>query len=247
MQLSNPVYHRFTDYVAVHTMSNESQLYAYILWMLVTLVFLLISILHISRRRFGVLGAIWNRWAMRKLRRRPFKLLLTRRPDTPARPAFFPSNGCLLGIVALFIAIASLALVGPDYIVSSSWPKDTNESAHRSPSVFHSPEPPDKSIAKSWWTSAGRAGILSFALLPLCVIFALKSSPFAPFSWRFATQLHFDKLGVFHRWTARFIWLMTTLHVALWSVQLSRDRMGGESAYAYAWQYERFIDRKSVV
>lgn len=219
-------------------MSNESQLYAYILWMLVTLVFLVISILHISRQRFGVLGAIWNRWAMRKSRRRPFKFLSTRRPDTPARPAFFPSNGCLLGIVALFIGIVFLALVGPDYIVSSSWRKDTN-----SPLVFHSPESPDKTIAKSWWTSAGRAGILSFALLPLCVMFALKSSPFAPFSWPFATQLQFDKLGVFHRWTARFIWLTTTLHVALWSVQLSRDRigLGGESAYAYAWQYERFI------
>lgn len=179
---------------------------------------------------------------MRKSRRRPYKFLSTKRPDTPARPAFFPSNGCILGIVALFTGVASLALVGPDYIVLSSWRKDTN-SANQSPPVFHSPKPPDKLIAKSWWTSAGRAGILSFALLPLCVVFALKSSPFAPFSWPFATQLHFDKLGVFHRWTARFIWLMTTLHVASWSVQLSRDciGLGGESAYAYAWRYERFI------
>ncbi len=102
---------------------------------------------------------------------------------------------------------------------------------------------PQYTIYKAWWTAGGRAGIIAFCLLPLCVLFALKAPPFAIFALPFTTQIHFDKLSWLHRWSGRLIYLITLLHVVFWSVQLSRDTrdLTGKHAFVYAWQYDKFL------
>ena len=85
--------------------------------------------------------------------------------------------------------------------------------------------------------------MIAFALFPLCVLFTLKGTPFALLSLPFTFQLHFDKLAFLHRWTGRIIWLLTTSHVVLWSVELLKDRRPDTDklAYTYAWAYSKFI------
>ena len=54
-------------------------------------------------------------------------------------------------------------------------------------------------------------------------------------------QVFCDKLMLLHKWTAVLTYLLTVLHVAFWSVQLLIDHRNGKVAYAYAWQYEKFL------
>lgn len=87
-------------------------------------------------------------------------------------------------------------------------------------------------------------GLIAFAFLPLCVLFALKSPPFALFALPYPTQLHFDKLIGMHRWCGRLIYFITVIHVVTWSVQLSRDhRRGGKggTAWNYVLLYDKFV------
>ncbi|CCO27650.1 hypothetical protein BN14_01635 [Rhizoctonia solani AG-1 IB] len=102
---------------------------------------------------------------------------------------------------------------------------------------------PEYTIPKAWWTAGGRTGIIAFALFPLCVLFALKAPPFALFALPFTTQMHFDKLALLHRWSGRIIWIITTIHVATWGVQLGRDGRHGKGgiAWDYVWVYPLFI------
>jgi hypothetical protein len=105
------------------------------------------------------------------------------------------------------------------------------------------PLQPQYTIDKAWWTSSARAGQIAFALFPLCVLFALKAPPFAIFAIPFMIQFFFDKLAWLHRWTGRLIWFLTSIHIALWSVQLVRDHKPstGRVAYVYAFSYMPFI------
>src|ERR1700733_9515403 len=88
-------------------------------------------------------------------------------------------------------------------------------------------------------------GLIAFALFPLCVAAILKAPPFAVLALRFPAHVYSDKLGWLHRWTGRFIFGLTIAHVALWSVQLGRDRRvginGGGIAWIYAFEYDKFI------
>jgi hypothetical protein len=98
-----------------------------------------------------------------------------------------------------------------------------------------------KVVLKSLWTSAARAGLISFCLLPLVVLLGLKSSPAAVFSWRLTVRLYFDKLAIFHKWAARFLYFFTTLHVVLWTVKLGMDTVDGEMALRKAFGKDRFV------
>jgi len=53
-------------------------------------------------------------------------------------------------------------------------------------------------IHNTWWTVAGRTGLITFALFPLCVLFAPKAAPSAIFSLLYTTQFPFDELSIAH-------------------------------------------------
>lgn len=86
---------------------------------------------------------------------------------------------------------------------------------------------------------------MAFALFPLCVTAILKAPPFALFSLRFPAHVYSDKLAWLHRWSGRFIYILTVAHAGLWSVQLARDTRvgigGGGIAWLYAFNYDKFI------
>lgn len=87
-----------------------------------------------------------------------------------------------------------------------------------------------------------RAGLIAFALLPLCIFLALGMPPFALCALP-VVEIHFGKLMWLHSWSARLIWLFATFHVTLWSVQLFKDRQeySGNLAYQIIWQHREFI------
>ncbi|KAG8690016.1 hypothetical protein FRC11_014393, partial [Ceratobasidium sp. 423] len=169
----------------------------------------------------------------------------------------------LIAVTILFVAAALLCCVGPDYIspYTRLWDLKSNLTApelvrrdfmeafrdmeKRAP-IASTPttRQPAYTIPKAWWTAGGRTGIIAFSLFPLCVLFALKAPPFAVFALPFTTQMHFDKLALLHRWSGRIIWVITTIHVATWGVQLGRDErhgVAGGIAWDYVWQYPLFI------
>ncbi|KIJ44052.1 hypothetical protein M422DRAFT_252545 [Sphaerobolus stellatus SS14] len=66
----------------------------------------------------------------------------------------------------------------------------------------------------------------------------------AIFALPFTIQLYNDKLAFLHRWAGRLIWLVSALHVTLWSIQLSRDKRSSfdpTSAFSFAFDYTKFI------
>lgn len=226
-----------TAYFTIHSMSTNSRRYAWILWMLVGALFLLSVLIHWTGSHGGSLAAHWYKWAIRRRTWRGKHTMAAGRKY----PIFLPPNGQLFCLAVLPTVALILAFVGPDYISPTIGLFDLPSSSltARSTSV----DQPQYSIYKAWWTSAGRNGIIAFALMPLCVLFAVKTPPFAIFALPFTTQTHFDKLAWLHRWSARLIWVITSLHSIMWSVQLSLDRRAGTGniAYVYAWQYNKFI------
>lgn len=229
----------FTAYLEIHELSGASWRYAYIFWLAIGLVTLTFTIFHLFRLRSGRFGAYWSKWSLRRRTwRKKHSLAQARKSGQPHKqPLLLPSNAQLLCLFSLITACLAATFVGPDYIAPAS--KFFRRLVARDVSAYK----PQYTIQKAWWTSGSRAGLMSFALFPLCVLFALKRPPFAIFAISFLTNMHFDKLMWLHRWTGRFIWAMVTLHVVLWSVQLANDtRSGtGKVAYAYAWQSQRFI------
>ncbi|KAK0210788.1 hypothetical protein DFS33DRAFT_322028 [Desarmillaria ectypa] len=230
-----------TAYLVIHMMSDSSRRYAYIFWFCVAAVFLLFTILHLTRSRGGTLGAYWAKWA---IRRRTWRGKIARKRNQ--YPVSLPPNGQLLCLALLPIVVILLCFAGPDYINPADGIFDVTNSGLSSRSYDVSQFTrwqPQYTIYKAWWTAGGRAGIIAFCLLPLCVLFALKAPPFAIFALPFTTQIHFDKLSWLHRWSGRLIYIITLLHVVFWSIQLLRDTRGltGKEAYVYAWQYEKFL------
>jgi hypothetical protein len=230
------------SYMVIHMLSVPSRRYGYLIWAAVAVVFLIVTILHWSGSRGGFIGAYWTKWS---LRRRTVRYRLI---GKKSHPFSLPSNAQLLCLTVLTTATLALSFIGPDYISprSSNWSfHDARELYSRAafdPSQLY-PYQPQYTISKAFWTSGGRTGIIAFALLPLCILFALKAPPFALFAIPRLVQLHFDKLSWLHKWCGRFIWFITALHVALWSIQLSRDRRDatGKPALTYAWEYDKFI------
>jgi hypothetical protein len=237
-----------TAYFIIHMMSDQSRRYSYLLWLAITFVFLTITILHRSGVQGGFLGAYWRKWA---LRRRTFRENQTAKiTGEPSHPISLLPNGQILSLALLLALTLILTFVGPDYIAPTlnifKFKRGVSALASRAPAFDESPfyqYQPQYTISKAWWTSGGRAGIIAFALIPLCVLFALKAPPFALFANRFAAQLHFDKLAWLHRWSGRLIWLVTAIHVILWSVQLGKDHRASTTgmAFNYAWRYDKFV------
>ncbi|KAH9079544.1 hypothetical protein EDB83DRAFT_2503959 [Lactarius deliciosus] len=229
----------FTAYLEIHALSEASWRYAYIFWLAIGSVTLTFTVLRLFALQSGRLGAYWSKWSLRRRTwRKKHSLAQARKSGQPHKqPRLLPSNVELLCLVSLITACLVATFVGPDYIAP------TNDFVKRLMARDITAYKPQYTIQKAWWTSGGRAGLMSFALFPLCVLFALKRPPFAIFAISFLTDIHFDKLMWLHRWTGRFVWAMVTLHAALWSVQLANDtRSGtGKIAYVYAWQFPRFI------
>lgn len=242
-----------TAYLTIHMLSVPSRRYAYLLWTVVVFFFLLFAVLHWTGSRGGSLGAYWTKWAIRRRTwRKKGKIAAARKKgDMRAQPMPMSSNAQILCLAAIILGSLALCFVGPDYIAPGSkvWQFGHNSTinsiskrATYDISMFTQYQP-QYTIPKAWWTVGGRAGLIAFALFPLCILFALKAPPFAIFAIPFMIQLHFDKLAWLHRWVGRLIWFITALHVAFWSIQLAKDQRAGTGkvAYTYAWQYEKFI------
>lgn len=243
-----------TAYLTIHSLSVPSRRYSFLIWIVVVLFFLTFAILHWTGSRGGFLGAHWTKWTLRRRtwrKRHNITLALTRN-DPHLQPSSLPSNAQLLCLALLLGVSLALAFVGPDYIsptlkvwqvrrdIAFVEPQRRNFIPNIAPYL---PLQPQYTIDKAWWTSSARVGQIAFALFPLCVLFALKAPPFAIFAIPFMIQFFFDKLAWLHRWTGRLIWFLTSIHVALWSVQLVRDHnpSTGRVAYVYAFLYMPFI------
>ncbi|CAE6488836.1 unnamed protein product, partial [Rhizoctonia solani] len=258
-------YQWINTYLVIHKMSTTSYRYAYMLWLAITLVAVVVAIAHITSRRTTVIGVIWRKYTLRRRTwRKQASLRAIQKSKQPHRqPYSLPSNAQLVAVTILFVASALLCCVGPDYIspYTRLWDLKSNLTApalirrdfmeafrdlERRAPIASTPttRQPAYTIPKAWWTAGGRTGIIAFALFPLCVLFALKAPPFALFALPFTTQMHFDKLALLHRWSGRIIWIITTIHVATWGVQLGRDErhgIAGGIAWDYVWQYPLFI------
>ncbi|KAG6370098.1 hypothetical protein JVT61DRAFT_12504 [Boletus reticuloceps] len=220
-----------TAYITVHSLSVPSRL------------------LHWTGSRGGFLGAIWSKWCLRRRtwRKNHALDLAQHRNQFHRQPTSLPSNVQLLSLTVLVLVSLALAFVGPDYLDPSLkvWQIQARAA---SPSQLYDtstyePYMPQHTISKSLWSSSARVGQIAFALFPLCVLFALKAPPFAIFAIPFMIQLYFDKLAWLHKWAGRLIWLLVSIHVALWSIQLAKDvnPSTGRVAYSYAWSYMPFI------
>ncbi|KAF9218400.1 hypothetical protein BS17DRAFT_798591 [Gyrodon lividus] len=244
-----------TAYLTIHSLSAPSRRYSFLLWLAVVLIFLIFAVLHWTGSRGGFFGAYWTRWSIRRRTwRKKHTLAVAHRTNQPHRqPRSLPSNAQLLSLSILMLACLALAFVGPDYLAPhlKVWhirARDLSLSTSTRPHQLYDsstfePYVPQYTISKSFWSSSARTGQIAFALFPLCVLFALKAPPFAIFAIPFMIQLYFDKLAWLHRWSGRLIWFLTSIHVVLWSIQLTRDLnpSTGRVAYVYAWTYTPFI------
>ncbi|KAF7976337.1 hypothetical protein HWV62_7072 [Athelia sp. TMB] len=225
-------------------MSDPSRRYSFLLWIAVTLIFLVFAVLHWTGSRGGFVGAKWSKWSLRRRTwRKKHSLAVAQKGGQPHRqPLSLPSNSQILCLCLLLLATAALSVAGPDYIAPGvkvwQFSKSNPSTSDTTPG-----EQPQYTIWKTWWTSAGRTGLIAFALMPLCILFALKAPPFAIFAISFMIQLQFDKLSWLHRWSGRLIWLVTAAHVALWTVQMCLEVRPetGKKAIVYAWDEIRFI------
>lgn len=236
-----------TAYLAIHSMSPPSRRYGYLLWIAVVFIFLLFALLHWTGSRGGFIGATWSKWSLRRRTwRKKHSLAIARRKNEPHRqPSSLPSNAQLLCLIVLLLATVALSVAGPDYITPSVKVWEFNRLAARAVNFDQAVSgQPQYTIQKAWWTAGGRTGLIAFALIPLCVLFALKAPPFAIFAIPFMIQLYFDKLAWLHRWSGRLLWFISAAHVGLWSVQLVQDHRPttGHMAFFYAWQESRFIN-----
>jgi hypothetical protein len=252
---ANPTTPAFRDhfewieaYLTIHVNSIPSRRYSYLLWLLIGLIFFIVAIFHLTGISTGLLGAYWDKWALRRrtLRKRHARMIAWKEGRSPT-PYMFPPNGQLLSLTAILAAALTLCFVGPDYIFPSAGVTqyrrglETANGTSFNDSSFD-PYQPQYTIQKAWWTSANRTGTIAFALFPLCILLGLKQPPFALFANSFTLQIHFDKLVWLHRWCGRFIWFVTTLHVAFWSIQLCNDRDPyGDVAYRHVWLHRNFV------
>jgi Ferric reductase like transmembrane component len=248
--IANPTLPAYNDtiewvdgYFTVHVLSNPSRRYSYYLWILIGFVFSIVVILHLTGSSAGLVGAYWNKWALRRrtLRKKQARIAAWKTGTTP-HPYSLPPNGQILSLLAVLFTTLALAFIGPDFIYPTARVNQFRRDVSYTLAEFK-PYAPQFTIEKAWWTSGNRTGTLAFALFPLCILFGLKQPPFAIFANPFTVQFHFDKLVWLHRWTGRLVWFMATLHVTLWSVQLLRDKRAGTGlvAYHYAFLHLKFV------
>ncbi|KAF9516391.1 hypothetical protein BS47DRAFT_1341050 [Hydnum rufescens UP504] len=251
------------NYLSVHQLSVSSYRYAYIFWALVALAASAGGLARILGGEKTTLGAIWTQWSIRRPTwRRKYERLATGPPKASSEQQLRkslprlqynkPTNSQMLFLVVLIIVTAALCTLGPDYIPSGGTsPSPVRDVTPRNidPFVLEkrsnqtvTAQSPSYIVSKAWWTAGGRTGLMAFALIPLCVLIALKAPPFALFALRFPLQLHSDKLAWAHRWLGRIIYICTVAHVATWSVQLARDhRAEAGPAWKFMFIYPKFI------
>ncbi|KAL4067986.1 hypothetical protein V8B97DRAFT_1866638 [Scleroderma yunnanense] len=259
--LTDPTTPPFTDnlewitaYLTIHSLSVPSRRYSFLLWIVIVFFFLGFAIFHWSGARGGVLGARWSQWALprRTWRNRARRGALQGIP-LGRKTISLPSNAQLLSLSGMVLVSFALALAGPDYIapgfkvwqftVRNILQVTSIQSQELYTASTFDPYLPQYTISKSLWSSSARFGQIAFALFPLCVLFALKAPPFALFAIPYMVQFFFDKLVWLHRWSGRLIWLLTSIHVVLWSIQLVCDHNPntGRSAYIHAFTYPPFL------
>ncbi|KAH8106959.1 hypothetical protein BXZ70DRAFT_915826 [Cristinia sonorae] len=242
-------------YLTIHSLSDASRVYSYLLWITIGVVMIVFSIVRAIGLRNGYIGAVWSKWSLRRRTwRKKHSLAIAAKQSKPYTPPMaLPSNAQILTLTVIIIGSLALSYVGPDYFAPDSYPWNVGKTPTApvfKRGTFDTFYPdnflqfrPRYTIVKAWWTSAARTGQIAYALLPFCILLSLKAPPIAVFSISFLTNIHFDKLAWLHRWCGILIWFITTLHVGSWSVQLFRDRRRGTDkiAYKYAWQYLNFV------
>lgn len=227
-----------------------------------------------------LVGAAWRKVAIRRI---TFgKLKSSRAPGSERKKRW--SSPTLAGFVLFtcFLAAASLvSVLGPDHLAPTSclfgsgrceYASVTNAGPPRSTlaararvvpagyAPFNDPllAAPNFAIQANWWTAGNRLGLIAYALLPLCVMLALKQWPFNLLATPWLTDYHFDQVRrhlrcppccadvsqtvVLHRWSGRIVWVLTSAHVATWTYQLAgldRDPFG-RPVLVPMWDYWRF-------
>lgn len=197
------------------------------MWIAFAIIALIYAAAHHLRLSRGSTGAGYARWGMRRT------TIGSKKPG--ARNRSLPSNSVIVAIALIGAIAIVLSIIGSDYIAPSSSVLDFSTSFRKRDTN------PTNTIGKAFWTSGSRLGDMAFALMPLVVLCALKSPPVALLSFRALTHLWSDKLAVFHRATAWLIWVFTTAHVVLWTIQLFRDQINGRTAWMVMWGNYRFI------
>ncbi len=223
--------------------SAPSYRYAYFLWFVLIALFAIYAAAHQLGFRGGFLGSAWSKLAIRRRVLRSKKSKRNEMQGSGGRSYVLPSISQIFCIVIVAVLAALLCVIGDDYInpYTGVWDLSTSF-AKRAAATFY--QTPAYNISKTWWTSGARFGLIAFALFPLVVLFALKAPPFAILAISVLTDIHSDKLALLHRWTGRIIWLITALHVALWTVQLFIDERGnGENRKMWfvVWIYSKYI------
>lgn len=169
----------------------------------------------------------------------------------------FPSFGRILLILVMAAIPIVLTLVGADYIdprssmfdLRYSWPDDdagrygiqkrvqwgigNNVATGVNAPTFSVPY-------HTWWTSGGRAGLMTNALTPIVVILALKQVPWAVLSTKLFGQHAFERLSFLHKWGGRLLFLFAAAHTIAWSIQLDKDQQFGGSIWAFVFLWPRF-------
>ena len=191
---------------------------------------LLYIIAHHIRLGRGSVPAALSSWSMRRL------TIGSKKPGRRNRA--LPSNGVIVVVTLLVIPTIALSVVGTDYIAPAA---STFSFRRRALFERSSPTAPLFPIEKSMWTLGSRFGFIAFALMPLVVVFALKSPPVAFLSLRPLAHLFADKLATLHRAAGWLIWSITTVHVVLWTIQLFEDSFNGIPTWVYVWMNYRFI------
>ncbi|KAJ9110493.1 hypothetical protein QFC19_001619 [Naganishia cerealis] len=233
-------------YLGIHSLSNPSYRYAYFLWFLLIAFAVLYAIFHHLNLQGGYLGALWNKAMIRrKVLRAKRDQKATTSPGRKKRSHVLPSNAQVFSIALVGLVTALLCVIGADYIAANTgtWDLGTSFSKRYFQKRATTYATPLYNIDKEWWTSGARFGLIAFALFPLVVVLALKQPPAAILSIRQFTHLYADKLQLLHRWVGRFIWLLTAIHVALWSVRLFKDQRSAtdtRSVWMVIWIYDKF-------
>lgn len=210
--------------------STPSYRWAFLLWIALAVFAILFALAHHLRLSGGSLGSAWAKFAMRR------HTIGSKKPGRRNRA--LPSNGLILTFVLIAVITLVFSLIGSDYIAPASSVLDFSTSFTKR---LVSPTSPTGTIGKSWWTLGSRFGFMAFALTPLVVLFALKTTPANLLAWRPLAHLHSDKLQMLHRATAWLVWALTTAHVVLWTIQLFKDQRNGKPTWIFIWNSYRFI------
>lgn len=196
----------------------------------------------------GAIGAVYNKWGMKRHSVRLW-------PRRWGRAFVLPSNSYLLTIGTIALSLILLSTIGVDHVLEAKGIMDFTDMGDtgivkRTLASFDQLKTeaaamnirravkPDNTVdeltthvswqvAKSVWTQGNRWGFMAFAAMPLIVTLALKSSPFALFTMPWFTGLHWDKVGTFHRAGGWIVWGMVTIHAVVWTVKLFEDYYDG--------------------